>query len=85
MIIHDILPDCKPNLQKDCIFRKIAPERLFSVSVQLQKNAARLPECPAAERHLCFRSKKLQHLHGQGLGGAVLCLVGLLLVIQHIT
>ena len=44
MIIHDILPDCKTNLQKDCIFRKIAPERLFSVSVQLQKNAARLPE-----------------------------------------
>ena len=85
MIIHDILPDCKTNLQKDCIFRKIAPERLFSVSVQLQKNAARLPECPAAERHLCFRSEKLQHLHGQGLGGAVLCLVGLLLVIQHIT
>ena len=37
MIIHDILPDCKTNLQKDCIFRKIAPERLFSVSVQLQK------------------------------------------------
>ena len=28
--------------------------QLFSVSVQLQKNAARLPECPAAERHLCF-------------------------------
>ena len=54
MIIHDILTDCKPNLKKDCIFRKIAPERLFSVSVQLQKNAARLPECPAAERHLCF-------------------------------
>ena len=54
MIIHDILPDCKPNLQKDCILQKIAPERLFSVSVQLQKNAARLPEYPAAERHLCF-------------------------------
>ena len=33
MIIHDILPDCKANLQKDCIFRKIAPERLFSISV----------------------------------------------------
>ena len=23
MIIHDILPDSKPNLQKDCIFKKL--------------------------------------------------------------